>query len=93
MHDVYVMDAISRYLDMSCKGIRNWRHLASLNGVPENLQLRCQEGEHHSRSEKMFALLAAEKPDLRIGALKEYLRDLKINNVEHYIQKLKLEGK
>jgi len=87
------MDAISCHLDMSCKGIQNWRHLASLHDVSVYLQLKCQAGEHHSRSEKMFDLLAAEVPDLLIGTLKQHLRDLKINNVEQYIKELNLRGK
>lgn len=87
------MDAISRHLDMSCKGIQNWSHLASLHEVSVYLRLKCQTGEHHSRSEKMFDLLSAEDPDLLIGTLKQHLRDLKINNVEHYIKELNLRGK
>lgn len=93
LHKVSVMDAVSRRLDMSCKGIQNWRHLASLNGVSESLQLKCQAGEQQSRSEKMFELLSTTDPDLLIGTLKQHLRDLNINDVELYIQSLNLRGK
>ena len=94
LHKVYVMDVISRHLDLSCRGTQNWRHLASLNGVPDYLQLKlCQSGEQHSRSEKLFDLLCTTDPDLLIGTLKQHLSDLKINNVEHYIQSLNLRGK
>jgi len=31
-------------------------------------------------------------PDLSIGTLQQHLRDLKINNVDHYIKSLHLEG-
>ena len=87
------MDAISRRLDMFCRGIQNWRHLASLNGVSESLHLKCQAGEQQSRSEKLFDLLSTTDPDLLIGTLKQHLRDLNIHNVELYIQGLHLRGK
>lgn len=87
------MNVISRHLDMSCRGIQNWQHLASLNGVPESVQLKYEAGERQSRSEKMFDLLSATDPDLLIGTLKQHLRDLKINNVERYIHGLNLRGK
>lgn len=94
IHDVYVMDALSRHLDMSCRGIENWRHLANLNGVATHLQLKWQSGENHSRFEKVFqVVLFTIDPDLAIGTLQQHLRDLKINNVEHYIKSLHLEGK
>ena len=87
------MDVISRHLDMSCRGIQNWRHLASLTGVSEYVQLKCQTGEQQSRSEKMFDLLSTTDPDLLVGTLKQHLRDLNINTVELYIQGLNLRGK
>ena len=93
LHKVYVMDVISRHLDMSCRGIQNWRHLASLNGVPESVQLKYQAGEQQSRSEKMFDLLSTTHPGLLIGTLKQHLSGLNINSVELYIQGLKLRGK
>ena len=92
-HDVYVMDTLSRHLDMSCRGIENWSHLANLNGVETYLQLKWQSGESHSRSEKVFeVVLLTIDPDLSIGTLQQHLRYLKINNVDHYIKSLHLEG-
>ncbi len=93
LHHVYVMDAISRRLDVSCKGNQNWRHLAILNDVSTDLQLKWQSGERHCRSEKMFEVVFTIDPDLLIGTLQQHLRDLKINNVEHYLGSLHLEGK
>lgn len=93
LHQVYVMDTLSRHLDMSCKGIENWRNLANLNEVSTDLQLKCQAGERHCMAEKMFEVLGATDPDLLVGTLKQHLEDLKINNVELYIRNLNLDGK
>ena len=88
MNKVYVMSALSRHLDPSCRGIENWVHLANLNDVSTDLQLKCQSQERHSRSEEMFTVLAASDPDLCIGTVKGHLRDLQINKVKDYIEGL-----
>ncbi len=93
LYKVYVMDTLSLHLDMSCKGIENWRHLANLNDVSTDLQLKFQAGERHCIAEKMFEVLAATDPDLLVGTLKQHLEDLKINNVVLYIRNLNLDGK
>ncbi|KAL9988352.1 hypothetical protein ACROYT_G002788 [Oculina patagonica] len=91
LYKVYVMDTLSLHLDMSCKGIENWRHLANLNDVSTDLQLKFQAGERHCIAEKMFEVLAATDPDLLVGTLKQHLEDLKINNVVLYIRNLNLD--
>lgn len=93
LHNVYVMDTIRRYLDMSCKGTQNWRHLGNLNDVSTDLLLKWESGERHCRSEKMFEALAATDPDLPLGTLMQHLKDLEINNVILYIRHLNLDGK
>ena len=91
MDKTYVTDALSRKLDPTCKGLQNWRHLAQLNDVSTDLELKLVSQERHSRSEEMFKVLAASNPSLPIGALRRHLQDLQINKVRDYIACL--EGK
>lgn len=85
MHKAYVIDALSRQLDPTCRGRQNWNYLANLNDVPTELVLKCQSQERHSRSEAMFKVLAASNPDLPIRTLKCHLQDLQLNKVRDYI--------
>ena len=87
------MDQFKNHLDTSCKGIQNWRYLADLNDVPLDEQRRWQSGERHSKTEKMFEVLACTNPDLLIGTLTQHLRNHQINNVAKYITSLHLDGK
>ena len=88
MHKAYVIDALSRLLDPICRGLQNWRHLANLNDVPIDLELKCQSQERHSISEAMFKVLATSNPVLPIGTLKIHLQDLQMNKVRDYIANL-----
>lgn len=85
MDKAYVIDALSRKLDPTIKGLQNWRHLAQLNDVSTDLELKCLSQERHSRSESMFKVLAASNPSLPIGTFRRYLEDLQINTVRDYI--------
>lgn len=87
MDKAYVIDALSRKLDPTNKGLQNWRHLAQLNDVSTDLESQ----ERHSRSESMFKVLAASNPSLPIGTFRHHLEDLQINTVRDYI--VCLEGK
>lgn len=85
MHKPYVIDALSRLLDPTCRGLQNWRHLAQRNDVSTDLELKFLSQERHSRSEAMFKVLAASNPSLPIGTLKCHLQDLQMNKVRDYI--------
>ncbi|XP_022783771.1 uncharacterized protein LOC111324475 isoform X3 [Stylophora pistillata] len=91
LSDIYVMDHLKNLLDRSVTGIKNWRYLADLNGVPIEKQLKWQLGEHHSRSEKMFEALTCTNPELSMRSLVKHLSDLGINNVANFMTDLKLE--
>ena len=88
MDKAHIMDALSRKLDPTSKGLQNWKYLAQRNDVSTDLVLKLTSQERHSRSEEMFKVLAASNPSLSIGTFRRHLQDLQINKVRDYIASL-----
>ena len=88
-HSVYVRETLMRYLDTTyTRNNENWQHLASRQGVSEDLIMRLKLLSPESRSEALFQLLKATSPDLSAGTLRRHLMDLQMKNVLECIKDL-----
>lgn len=78
-----------RYLDTTyTRNNENWQHLASRQGVSEDLIMRLKLLSPESRSEALFQVLKANSPDLSAGTLRRHLIDLQMKNVLECIKDL-----
>ena len=78
-----------RYLDTTyTRNNENWQHLASRQGVSEDLIMRLKLQSPESHSEALFQLLKATSPDLSAGTLRRHLIDLQMKNVLQCIRDL-----
>ena len=89
--NVLLLEELSKHLDKGCKVVKSWEHLAyALSITPKEIK-KIGFYSKHSATEDLLGVIS-DAHDVKVGELKEMLKDMNRNDVIKDLQEGKLKS-